>query len=324
MLLALLSSSSATISSNNNRTTSEGEATLDAVQCSPNKKEFVAETEFILDGSEDIGFLDSAQRQALTTAFLQIYNRLSQQNCDLYFRRLSALDFISMRDPFRNQTILAGDTDALTFLEIDPPTVDGPPEDAPPLPPVLDEETSVPLPPLPPSLPSGGGPFGGPFRGRLRRQRNLGTTAQGVNGTTTTSTKTTNEQMMTYNVTGTCRGCPITAAGSFELYDDSFRLRHRNLNLRVRIRMRILQVEALPPMPLLLELDEGGDAPPSLLDIDDENNSDCTCQAGLQPSTAQAPKVTELLETINQNLDLLQSEQGIFFPDVRLSNILQL
>ena len=343
----------------------EEEAAVDQVECSSTQNEFEAQTDFILEGQGK--FLDSRQRRLLQNVFIDIYNKISRDNCDLYFRRLSSLELIQMTNSLRNETIFGSDTNALALLDLRNTTGGGPLDGFPDAFPgdILDnlgnltdnlpggilenlgnftdslpegiqdglgalqnltasiaEDLELPeklpddlpgtiLDNLPEDRPNLPGPFG-QIRGRMLVDEN------GINATTTTPSSTE----LSYAVVGTCRECPLTGTGSFDLYDDTFRLRGRDLRLRVRMRVLKVRPQISDGPPPSLPIMEGGNLP--LSGNNDVDNSDCTCAAGLKPTSPRAPKVTELLEVVNERLDRLQIDrpEGGFLEG-RLSAIQQ-
>lgn len=248
--------------------------------------------------------------------------------------------------------------------EGDSPCVDGPPGGMPPNPgegpPPLPGDGSGP-PPLPgsgsgpPPMPGGGGggppPFGPPpFGGRLRRRLNSTEDYSALNSTEDYSAYEATEAgvSMTYEVTGTCRDCQVSRSGSFELFDDSFRLRIRFRLLEAH-ETRVLQGPSFlpppgpPPGPPPEDAppsdgppsQEGGEGPPEggppgegppdggppMLPSGDKD--DCTCAAGLEPTMPEAPQVEDLLDFLNERLSELQEEQGLF-KNLFVKNLMQL
>lgn len=296
-----------------------------AVECSATQREFVAATDLTLEGPDE--FLDSVQRRLLETALVDLYNQLSQRNCDSYFRRLKSLELTEMRLPSQNKTILASDGLALAFLDDrrnDTPgggLLPGGEEPPPPppsedgfLPGGLGESLPENLPggletvveSLPENLPGGmleDLPLNKPSVPNNDNRPNLPgpfgrrTLQEDVNATTSTTYSTE----LSYQVIGTCRDCPLTDSGSFALYDDSFRLRGRLL----RMRMRVLEVRSTLPL--------GGGDGEGLLSSNNttlgRNKDDCTCPAGLRPTRPQPPQVAQLLEVVNQRLDRIQQDR---------------
>lgn len=161
----------------------------------------------------------------------------------------------------------------------------------------------------------------------------------------TTSNSTSNDTdaftSITYNVSGTCRECPVTRTGSFELFDDSFRRLLGNHLLGndgdsdnnddessggVRLRVRVRLLELFPNRPQnnnnngLLNLN-------GREDNDNDDKSDCTCATGVQPlEGGQAPETPKLIEVINARLEKWKNDNDDSQPfrDMRLANILQL
>jgi len=131
---------------------------------------------------------------------------------------------------------------------------------------------------------------------------------------------------MIYTVTGTCRDCPVTDGGSFELYDESFRRRYlsdvvatpspsrsgtifgglRNL----RVRTRIVSVE-----------DRN-------LEATDDDKSDCQCVEGTEPTVAQAPGVQECVNLMNNVFEAKRIETAAsarpLYQNIVLTDLVQL
>jgi len=368
------------IDGNNNETVTATE--MEQVPCSSDQKTFVAETELIFEGSNRL--LSTPGRTALQQVFLDIYNKLTSDSCDSYFRRLNELQFVEMSNRL-NETLTFLDTEELLQLD-EQPILGLPPEGGPPpivedgvfppynasdsfpplpdgeslpalpngetLPPLPNGETFPPFPengelpqpppdgtfPFPPPQgggpppggpPPGGPPPGGPF-GRMLQE------------TTTSNNETDASTSITYNVTGTCRDCPVSRTGSFELFDDSFRrllgdhlLGSGNEGINtakdkessgLRLRVRVRRLEVFPRQP-------PADDPLNLHGDSDNNNnnedgqSDCTCAAGVQPlEGGQAPQISQLVEFINERLEKLKSanDDRPLFEDMLLANIFQL
>ena len=254
---------------------------------------FSAPLEMVLEGRND--FLGRLERTALQRIFLVAYNHLlwmgssgttRNETCDLYDRRLTQMELLEMSNPLGdlvNVALLLGDEG------------DGVWED----------------------LLGGDGPFRPPpirdnnnnnnnnmenddkpqttvvAEGILTRQSSTNTAQACVNKTTSACDDTGSVTML-YNVTGTCRACPVSEAGSFALFDDQFR---RSLQLVLR------RLQQPPP-------------------IDDTS---CVCTATGQPPTrTQAPRIPELLEDMNQDLDKLRIQQGLFQNISRIQRLRQL
>lgn len=330
------------------------------VACSAEQKVFVAQTEFLLEGSNE--FFDSVERNALQTAFVDIYNMITRESCDSQFRRLNALAFVSMSNQL-NETITSEDSDLLSKLEQmgGPPNQDGPPSEEginnmtggsfpllpdgelPPLPgdgppdgmPLGGPPPGGPPPGgPPPGGPGGGGPppGGPPPFGRVRRRLQ----SEGYDASTTNTTSDASISTV-YNVTGTCRECQLSRAGSFQLFDDSFRLRIRVRVLSITEDTRALQGRPLggggppggfppansnngsPPADAPLPVEET----PPMVSNTENSEDDCTCAAGMEPLQPQAPSVSKLIEFLNARLQQAQEENGVF-KNIRFENLLQL
>ena len=115
-----------------------------------------------------------------------------------------------------------------------------------------------------------------------------------------------NELGVVYEVTGTCRDCPVTPGGAFELYDDSFRRRR----LLRGVRVRRVTTRLVSSRTRTLQ--------------DESSNDDCQCLVGQQPTRPQAPGVRECVDQMNVEIDELQQEQPNLYAGVLLTDLLQL
>lgn len=108
---------------------------------------------------------------------------------------------------------------------------------------------------------------------------------------------------LVYQVTGTCRNCPVSRKGSFELYDDTFRRRLKESG----IRLRQLSSSTVTAATSLLGLD------------------DCRCVQGTAPSEPQPPGVQECVDEMNLQFEALRTDSnGELFEDIAMTDLLQL
>jgi hypothetical protein len=105
-----------------------------------------------------------------------------------------------------------------------------------------------------------------------------------------------------YEVTGTCRDCEVTQAGSFELYDEAFRR-----NLKGGVRLRLLQVTSVT----------------TERELENEDENDCTCVEGTLPEQPQAPGVQECVDAMNVAFMAYRMEEGLF-QNLNMSDLIQL
>jgi hypothetical protein len=288
------------------------------VECQGNQTQFRAQTELSFVGSNDL--LGSMERTVLANAFVGMYNKITTDLCDSFFRRLERLDFVSMTNQL-NETVTHLDTDLLGMLDDQAPsmiTSNRPTESAPPQ-----------------GLPR---PRPGLF-GRRQFVRSL----QGSDLHTVNASSENAGVSVAFNVTGTCRNCMTAGSDSFELYDDALRLRVRFRYLQGQPqqptpvthqkRVRQVQFPPLPPIPARdLEEEQAEEEFPGLGPPGDGspvfqrpwNTADCTCAAGLAPEKPAAPPIVELIAFINDRLPVLQNQQGHPFRDMILANIVQL
>jgi len=259
--------------------------TLVPIDCSSNLREFTATTEMVLTGSSDM--LPLLDRKVLKTILMGVYNDLTTIKCDLYHRKLSVISFLEQRNNLgevytfdqmvaENTTLLPNETAVLE----DWSNLGGAPE----------EED-------------------GPARRRLQ-ERDASSTAPSTAPTSFNESAALGSQQqisITYQITGTCRDCPVSESGAFQLYDDAFRRSLRTNFLgadTVRINTRLLQINDV-------ELGEGGD-----------KKNDCVCLEGVEP-TPQAPGVQECVDLMNEELPKVQEELGVL-PGLRMEDLLQL
>lgn len=212
--------------------------TLAYVECPDDVQTFTALTEMVFEGRS--GPPSDAEETVLRLGLRNVYNTISEENCDSFFRRISNLTMIGMSG-------MAGG------MEMD------------------SNITSV-------------NRMGG--MGRLLQQNfTVGT----INTTDDVSLV-----RMSYEVVGTCRGCALTQAGSFDLYDEAFR---RLLRGRTLVEER------------------------STRQLTDEE--DCQCVNGALPLEPQAPGVRECVDAMNSRFENLEDQQGLF-EDLRLADLRQL
>jgi hypothetical protein len=110
---------------------------------------------------------------------------------------------------------------------------------------------------------------------------------------------------MVYEVAGTCRDCPITQTGAFELYDDSLR---RNLKETLVGQWRLLEITSFTTRAA----QEVG-----------QDYSDCICAEGTSPEQPKAPGVQQCVDAMNVAFTEFRMELGLF-ENLNMSDLIQL
>ena len=260
------------------------------VNCSPTKREFTALTEMLLDGRKTL--LELAERKMLKSLFMGIYNGLTTRDCDSFHRKILQVNFVQMQNSdnerYSYQDMLDNNNVTLSANESQ----------------VLEEFFQQ----ADTTLQQGNSNNGTTRHRRLQRQTDVNTTAVGPPA----------DVSITYEVVGTCRDCPVTETGAFELYDDAFR---RALSLtsianhqpfegvQIRLRTRMLRVR---------ELQDGTNNH----NTNNTNTDDCVCLPGVDP-TPQAPGVAECVDLMNEQLPVVANETGLL-QNLSLQTLLQL
>lgn len=197
--------------------------------------------------------LNATERGLFTVAFKDIYNSLTQRSCDSYFRRITNLAWVNMTNTIGDFVIMKGPSPSVSDVNN-----------------ATQNQTSE------------------GTRNLQMRPVQAPTPAPEVDFNTT-STPGVN---VVYEVTGTCRDCPISrGSGSFQLYDDAFR---RALEETSGIKIRVRQLQAQSTR------------------ITTVSEEDCQCVEGTSPITPQAPGVQECVDEMNLELETIRGEQGLF------------
>ncbi|CAB9500134.1 expressed unknown protein [Seminavis robusta] len=119
---------------------------------------------------------------------------------------------------------------------------------------------------------------------------------------------------VTYEITGTCRACPVTRTGAFELYDDSFRRRQRHLVTLGDAQYNVRLETTLTTITSVTHRELGSEH---------TSNSDCQCVEGALPTEPRAPGVQECVDAMNVKFDNLREKRGLF-QGLNMSDLLQL
>ncbi|CAB9502923.1 expressed unknown protein [Seminavis robusta] len=276
------------------------DVTLVAVNCSDDLVEFTALTEMLLEGSSDL--LPLLDRKVLKGEFMGIYNSLTALNCDAYHRKLNRVNFVAQFNGtdyytlqdliYYNESLNVNQTKALEdwFTPDQNGTgtdQDGDQEDAD-----LNNTRRA-------------------ARRILQIQNEVSTNTTNSSGDRESSDYMGSVTVM-YQTVGTCRGCPVTDAGSFELYDDAFRRRlatSKDMQMRrinpVQLKTRILSTRKL-------QQDYNST----------DTRPDCRCPEGSIPRP-QAPGVQECIDLMNERIPVVQQELGVLRNSV-LVNLIQL
>lgn len=322
-------------------------SSVDGSTATLSTSEFHAQVEFTLEGRNDL--LGRLERTALEGIFLTSYNYIlatQQGSCDLYNFRLTQMSFLQMSNPLGDlvtttlSTISGTDSDDLFGIPdpfrpstqgdsgIPPPTLLPGVEDIPlPAPPIDDLADTI----VDDLL----------FPGNRRNLQSSSERPECVED----DTRPCDDQVtVVYNVTGTCRNCPILESGTFPLFDDD--LRHRELS-SLRLRVRVFPDIATTTATTTVTRGQRDDSITSSRHLQDITSpplnsiidAECVCTAtGLPPTIfPQLPRITEFLLDINTRLvklrdDLVQDDSedgsglgGILFRNIsRIENVRQL
>ena len=252
-------------------------ATLQTVECPSTLRTFTAVTEMVFEGRTD--FLSIPEGNTFTREFVGVYNGLTESSCDRYFRRIGTVKLVNM-------TNTAGD-----FMDLK----------------MRQEQAEA-------------------FRLQQEQQQLLND-IDSSNITDTTSNNTGRRRLqdingtdvdvprinMIYEVQGTCRDCPLTRVGSFDLYDETFRRQLERTSgssggRRLRIRTRVVSVVER--------------------DLQDNSTDDCQCVEGALPVKAQAPGVQECVDQMNDIFDTARQDTATsdlpLYQDIALTQLVQL
>ena len=289
---------------NNNNNNNDN--TMVNVACSPNQREFTALTEMRLEGRQQL--LDLAERKILKGVFMGIYNDLTTTNCDSYHRKINIVNFIrmsnSVQETYDYQDMIHSNVTTLTANESQ----------------LLDDWFN-----------NGNPNYQDQYGNDTTRTRRRQLQQQPQNDAAASLNETdvgVSDVAIIYEVIGTCRDCPLTDVGAFQLYDDSFRRRHRRSlmvgsggtspmrGVRITMRTRMLRVRDLA----LTTTDDNkkNTASSSITNA----NADCVCTKGVEPKP-QAPGVEECVYLMNEQLPQVAETTGLL-QNLTLQTLLQL
>jgi len=267
------------------------------IDCSSNLQQWTALTELVLEGRDD--FLNLFERKLLKGEFMNIYNDLTTSNCDQYHRKLLHVDWIDMvnskGERLNIEDMLAGSNNsAAQPLNTNESLV-------------LEEwfHQSVDEEDL--TLKDHNNRHRRFLRRDLQARPSASTTAPSDGSTVDPAEALVRAGMtLTYETTGSCRDCPVTRTGAFELYDDSFRRKLGGPSFGIQIRTRLLSMRSL----------QFTDA----TEVDDK--ADCICVEGVAPQP-QAPGVQECVDLMNERIPAVQQGTGALY-DLKMVDLIQL
>ena len=278
-------------------------AALKDVRCPSTQRVFTAVTEMVFTGRSE--FFSVPEGNSFTQEFLGVYNGVTQSTCDRYFRRLAKITLVNM-------TNSQGD-----FIDLEMRQEQG-----------EDYQFQQDLMELMDSRNSSSSSARDGKNNTRTTTNNHDNHGRGLQQSVVVNATEGNRRVpsinMIYEATGTCRGCPLTSSGSFELYDDTFRRQlldaeddptssgNGSGDRGVRIRTRFLRVEDR-----------------SLQDADASTTSeDCQCVQGVLPMEARAPGVQECVDLMNDKFDTLRQEtiatDTPLYQNIEMANLIQL
>jgi hypothetical protein len=250
--------------------------------CPADLKTFTVVTELVLTSNSSERRLSNEEMLVLEIKLQNVYNQLTVTNCDSYFRRLINFTMLNMdgmdgmddmdMDMGGMNMSMGGMTMTMNMTEGD------------------DEPTN-----------------NSTMRRTAlrRRQRNLQQSdtmlPEEQSLVNSSSLQDPAPLSVMYEVTGTCRGCPITQGGTIDLYDEAFR----------RQLLRAFHT-----------VEERNTQETSVFQISNAIQ-DCTCLEGTSPDTPYTPGVQECVALMNDELDMIELEQGLF-ENLRMIDLLQL
>ena len=142
----------------------------------------------------------------------------------------------------------------------------------------------------------------------ITRRRSLQGTSSGSAVNSTDVVDLQSELPSVYLVAGQCRNCPVTGAGTFNMFDDSFRL--RQLIQSDREVMRAQYYDSVADAKTTADFAD-------FMSGRGDNNSnqrrlqqDCSCAPGAEPGAPYAPKATDFTSSYNVKITDLKN-QGI-------------
>jgi len=270
-------------------TVASSSTNLQSVTCPTNQFTFTALTEMVLIGRSQL--LSVPEGRTLSTKFVSVYNGLTEQNCDAYFRRIAKLQLINMTND-QGELVDADEWQALTAYFSDNVTTSS------------DAITTTSI-----------------EKNAADRSLQSSLVEGGVNSTGTNKFGDDDDEKIRilYQVTGTCRNCPITSGGAFDLYDEAFRRQlllsrlgdNSDISSPYYYSTRMLAV---------VEKDEHHS--------NETTVDDCQCVEGAEPIEPRAPGVQECVTFMNDQLAIVRDEtaetERPLYQNLNLFDLIQL
>jgi len=227
---------------------------LSTVACPSTQTTFTAVTEMIFEKlpssspsssssysrSSTPGSFTPTERRELTVLLKQVYNGLAASKCDAFFRRIQNMIYLP---------------EGLDSLQTTTATTAAPTPS-----PTATTAAAAPTPSPTATTTNGGAWTTGTHSYRSPPGNHHHRSLQDNNSINVNTTSTTDDDtvQIAYQVVGTCRDCPVTSDGSFELYDDAFR-RHRQLVLTTSTNDNQEQAQVVAVRHVRTKVDSCGD-----------------------------------------------------------------